>query len=432
MEPIVKREHEEITLDELSARGLSLEHVLERISYDSDKLVPDRINMLQFGLFKGKPAFSTYFRIGAEWLDKESALVVLPKMEDIDYLSMFMACLRSKACAKTFSEIYDIQIEQKPIESEALNSVLSPLLLIHFLHSVEKIASVGLKKGYVSRSGNLAKVRGRINVRKNERINIRAGHPERVYCEYQEFSVDIPENRIIKKALGFARIMLDRMSKHRLQPQLKAILNKCLSVFESVSDEIEPWQISSVKVNKLYHNYEEAIRIARLILRRFDYSLQKASTVKAEVPPFCIDMSLLFEHYVFALLENAYRDSVQYQVPGYNGSFYADFLFNDGNTKAVIDSKYIPRFSEIKIDGEIVKQLSGYARSISILSKLGLHVKEDDAVPDVPCLIIFPEYGKKGVFNPFIGNPMTSFLHTPQKGIVRFYKASIPVPSIQP
>ncbi|MDO5395727.1 MAG: TonB-dependent receptor [Bacteroidales bacterium] len=433
MKTILRGEHEDLGFDCIAGHGLTLERLLDRINYNSNRIVSGRVNMLQFNMSAGKPRLESFFRIGAEWLDDDVALVVLPKMKDIDYMSMFMTCLRSPVCQRTFGNIYNIDSDAKPIESEVLDSVLSPLLVVHFLNCVDRIASRGLKKGYVSRSGNLKKVKGRLNIRKNERMNIRSGHSERVYCDYQEFSVDIPENRVLKKALCFARAMLDGMAGHPLQPQLCAMLNRSLSAFDAVRDEIEPWQIATVKVNKLYRGYEEAIRLAGLLLRRCGYSIRRASRARKHVPPFCIDMSLLFEHYVLGLLDQAYGDAVRYQARGYRGRFIADFLFDDGTDRAVIDTKYMPRLSDNDIDGDIVKQLGGYARSISLLRKMGMDVTETDAVPDIPCVVIFPPDTPTvtPVTNPFMGKSLSSFLDCPQKGIVRLYKVPVAIPSIK-
>ena len=433
MKTILRGEHEDVGFDCIAGHGLTLEQLLDRINYDSGRIVSGRVNMLQLNMSKGKPRLGTFFRIGAEWLDDDVALVVLPKMNDIDYMSMFMSCLRSAVCQRTFSNIYNVDLEAKPIESEVLDSVLSPLLVVHFLNCVDRIASRGLKKGYVGRSGNLKKVKGRLNVRKNERVNIRSGHSERVYCDCQEFSVDIPENRVLKKALYFARAMLDGIVSHPVQSQLRAMLNRALSTFDAVSDEIEPRQIATVKVNKLYRGYEEAIRLARMLLRRCGYSIQKASAAKKCVPPFCIDMSLLFEHYVLALLDNAYGDAIKYQVKGYCGRFIADFLFDDGTDRAVIDTKYMPYLLKDDIAGDIVKQLGGYARSISMLRRMGMDVTETYAVPDIPCVIIFPQFGDAGISpgNPFMHKSLSSLLVCPQKGLVRFYKLPVTVPRIK-
>mgnify|MGYP000317343951 CR=1 FL=1 len=64
----------------------------------------------------------------------------------------------------------------------------------------------------------------------------------------------------------------------------------------------------------MFNEYSEAVRLAKLILRRYDFSISKTSTEDDNILPFTLDMSLLYEHYVYGLLHDAYGDKVLYQV----------------------------------------------------------------------------------------------------------------------
>lgn len=430
---IVRIEHETVGFDCLAEHSLSPEQINRRLTHNSDYFVPGQINLLKYELVRGVPVLKAYYRIGAEWLDDEqtTALVVMPKVDGIDYITMFCTCLKSPATAEHISDIYHIDLDSKPIRHESADSMISPLVAIHFLTLVQRIVSTGLKKGYVSRSENLTKIRGRLCVRTNDRLNIRQGHAERAYCQFQEFSADIPENRLLKRALAFVRIMLASMRSHQAYPTLLSQLNRLESHFANVSDDISPSQVVGLKANKLFSNYKEAIRLAGMILRRYGYSLHKVTESADEVPPFCIDMSLLFEQYVYAMLHEAYGSAVKYQVHGYGNQFIADFLLAAPQLRAVIDTKYIERFGTQNIDGDIVKQLSGYARSVSLLRQLGIDADSSSPVPDIPCVIIYPRTGASTPTNPFKSMPVTDLLTHPQQGIVRFYKFAIQIPTIK-
>ena len=112
------------------------------------------------------------FKIGAEWIDQNEALVVTTKrqMENIDFLSMFTSCFTADLDHQSFAQIYSIQYDQPPINAPALRSVISPLIVLHFLGVLSRIKT--LKKGYVYYSENLKKVKGHIAIIKNERTNI--------------------------------------------------------------------------------------------------------------------------------------------------------------------------------------------------------------------------------------------------------------------
>lgn len=106
------------------------------------------------------------FKIGAEWIDKQEALVVTAKrgMEKIDFLRMFMTCFCSDLAVDSFSQIYSIDLEKPAVVAPALSSVVSPLIVFHFIGVVNRIKS--LRKGYVQRQENLKKVKGHIKMLK--------------------------------------------------------------------------------------------------------------------------------------------------------------------------------------------------------------------------------------------------------------------------
>lgn len=174
------------------------------------------------------------FKIGAEWIDNKESLIVTPKrgIENIDFLSMFMACFTSDLALDSFNEIYKIDLDKPQIESPSLNSVISPLIVIHFISVVNRIKS--LKRGYVHRHENLKKVKGHIKLLKNERLNIATKRYDRIYCEYDEYSTDIPENRLLKKALLFSKTLIGNMANYHLS-YLKILTAKSLKKFEDVS-----------------------------------------------------------------------------------------------------------------------------------------------------------------------------------------------------
>ena len=335
-------EHQKIEAEKLE--GIDLTALRGYINYDTSKLVTSAVNLIRYEFDPNPKAyrdgFYSYYRVGAEWIDKEQkrAVVVVPKIGKIDFIEMFMTCLQDNEAADNFSDIYDIDFDAKPIQSKALSSILSPLLVVQFLMVVKKIAIKGLRKGYISKTEVLPKVKGRINLRLTERYAI-TGHRERVHCTYDEYSVDNPENRLLKKALLISHDMVSLMTDHRAYATLSAMCNHCLSVFEDVSDEASE-KLPIVKSNKLYREYSEAIRIAKMILRRQDVSANRNHDNSLNVVPvFRIDMALLFEHYSLAILRKAFGfSSVKYQTKGYGGRYITDFLINSNNLKIIIDA----------------------------------------------------------------------------------------------
>lgn len=367
--------------------------------------------------------------LGAQWLDQEQglSLVVSPKQgcARIDFLQMFGRCLASGIESEALAQIYGLDLEQPRIEAPQLRSVLSPLIIVHFLSVIQELLQRGLKRGYVSREENLKKVKGRLAILLNERCNIQRKRLDKFYCRYQEYSEDIPENRILKKALRFAQQVLYTLESAGLRPLQEAI-SRCLSSFARVGDEIEVWELKQFKTQKLYKEYPVAIRLAQTILRLYDYSLTKVTAREELCPVFWLDMSLLYEHYVLGLLREAYRDRIEYQKEGATGR--PDFVCYE--PLLVMDTKYMPRLAGGKLDTDIVRQLAGYARDRRLFSEAPTVPIPCPTAP-IPCLVIYPTT-EEAEPNPFAAHPLEDFLcpEREDKDIWGFYRLAVPLPTL--
>ena len=369
------------------------------------------------------------YKIGAEWIDDVEALVVTTKrgMENIDFLGMFMTCFSSGLAIERFSTIYQINSNQPTIEAPALTNIVSPLIVFHFIGVVSRIKA--LKKGYVHHEENLLKVKGRVKLLNNERKNISTKRYERVYCNYTDYSVDIPENRLIKKALLFSQAFLSHCaSHHQSLGNIKTMLVSSLRLFENVSGDVDMRDVRQVKSHKLFKEYAEAVRLAKMVLKHFDYSISKVSQNDGNVTPFVLDMSLLYEHYVYGLLNQAYHEKIIFQYQGKTG--YPDFLYCSEEFKAILDTKYIPKYQDNSLDTYVVRQLSGYGRDLAILRKLGFdNLCEESETPPVPCVVIYPEEGIADG-NPFDKQKLSD-LCVKVPGLSQFYTMAILLPSIR-
>ena len=360
--------------------------------------------------------------IGAQWFDaaKTMPLVVTTKhgCDRIDFLKMFSVCFNSGIEAKEFSKIYAVDMDAPRIKAPELKSVLSPLIVAHFLSIVKDIVKRGLKKDYVQREENLKKVRGRIDISRNERMNILKKRYDKVFCRYQEYSEDTLENRLIKKALLFSQqvLLVAGMSDSLLS--LQHTIHECLSAFSNVSDQIEVWEVKAIKHHKIFREYDDAVKLAQMILHRYDYSITNITTAEEEYCPiFWIDMAMLYEHYVLGLLREAYGSKIHYQLHGYTG--YPDFVCY--SPMLVMDTKYIPRFGSGNIDAYIARQLSGYCRDKRIFS-----TKPET---NVPCVVIYPKEGEPE--NPFKNKRLEDFLIIEDRCLWNFHRVAVPLPTLQ-
>ena len=349
------------------------------------------------GVFNDGGIPKAHYYIGASWfVEDKYAFVVKPKV-DVDYIKLFMTALEmnSENEAAYFSNYYYIDFEKPAIKTDALDNVITPLLILHYISLLKHLVSKGLKKGYVVREENLqSKVRGRILLQRHLTKNVFTKREDRVYCRFQEFTEDIPENRILKKALSFSVRFINQYNsfKNHLQ-ELTPLLSIIGSAFENVSEDVTIAQVAKVNVGKIFRHYEAAIKVAKLILRHFDYSIDKASDEMQEVRPFCIDMPRLYEMYVLSLLRKAYGDQIKFQVKGYRKT-QVDYIKVSDDEKLIIDAKYKPRYSEgnqgILND---IQEISRYARDEKILKALGWNPKNESTKGNYfpKCLIIYPD-----------------------------------------
>lgn len=381
----------------------------EKISDDDLKLFSELNIPFKQTEYEGVPEFLgiyngwTSYYVGAAHLTDDCAVVVTPK--DIgsdlptDLITLYLEALKFAPSAEYFAKFYGIDFDKPPIECDSFSEQLTPLLIVHFIACLQKVVSRGLKKDYIIREENLqSKVRGRIMIQKNLQKNVFPQRQDRVYCKFQEYTVDIPENRLLKKALVFSANYLNKLVSfeyHDSLGELKSKINQLKSAFYLVSDEIEIFEIKTLRKNKLFKEYSEAIKIAKNILQRFDYSITESESEQKTVPPFWIDMSRLFEVHVYSKLYAFYGEKVKYQVPGRLGSV-ADFIIVDkeNNERLILDAKYKTHYQKKRNPAILadIREISGYARDEKILKALKIEktaLNEEDNL--IPCVIIYPE-----------------------------------------
>ena len=393
----IYKEHDEITCD-------LLEESITKSKYRNKLLTH----------FDGKKLFS-YF-IGAFWIndnenEKEKytkSIIIKPKIENIDFMKMFSKCFEYSTIIKDFNEIYNIDFDEKPInhKDNKLMPDLDILIAFHFLRMLEVELHNGLKKNFIRREENLqSKIKGKIQFSKHINKNIIRGREDKIYCSYLDYDINCLENRILKRAL---KICASKISEIK-----NSLYFYCISFFNEVSDELSYSELNHIKINPLYKRYKLLIELAIKIIKLKRY---KDSCNENEAPPFWIDMSLLFEKYVYALmLENIKGSEIIYQKSYYQNKFKPDFIIKGKKYNYIADTKYKMQYQNNKINKDDFRQLSGYSRVSKIVNEFK---KTEKYIPK--CLIIFPNNE---------ADSKISFKDKYKiKGLVRFYKLGIKLP----
>ena len=430
MESLKLKEHENVSFESLSdgLRGFLSTCRLTKNGY----MMKPRYLGLDW---KDENNLQASYYIGASWLiENESAVVVTPKMNDIDFIEMFITALAvdSDPEVNYFSRCYGIEFDAPKITVEKNLCQVTPLILLHYVTLLEKLVKRGLKKGYVNQEDNLnSKIRGRIYVPAHVQQNVCTQRENRAYCRFQEYTEDIPENRLLKKALYFAyRGICSYKSFDKYRVELQSRLNRLFAAFINVSSDIEIYQVARVSHNKLFRHYSEAIHVAKMLLRHFDNSIRNVDREESyETAPFWIDMARLFELYTYSKLNDRYPGQIGFQKSGYGG--VCDFLkISKGisEERLIMDAKYIPKYKNKDIKWEDIQEISGYARDKKILAELGWFKDGELNVQDVPpCVVIYPEYGE---VNDTFGENLLDKAEV-VSDYTNFYKIAVKVPRLQ-
>lgn len=368
----------------------------------------------------------------------------IPK--NIDYASFFLQC-----------PIYDgaDDIEEEPFydvdwnsshSSTVDTSILTVFLVSRFVLYMKDIVRSGLKKGYVIKEENLkSKVKGRILHGPNIRKNVIPGHQERLFCSFQEYTVDIPINRILKATLSLCRDIIANQSNSvifhnaAISEEIQTNITHSLSFMHNVGQESQPARASGkviVPHGKLFKNYEEAMKLARILLQLEDsYFISGQKTRFSILPDFWIYLPTLFEHYVYGKMKKGktrLESELLIQKKGSYGQ-RADFILK--NPPMVIDAKYkwwyesIPKskWNDFRDD---LRELSGYTRDT---------VYFDNTKDCILCIIIYPVSKTPITNNPDDSSMLEQMKQVfsddnfgpiePIPGINGFYKIGLILPS---
>ena len=390
-------------------------------------LVFQQTDYLKEPKYLGIYDYCASYYIGASWLIKnELAVIVTPKMENIDFVTMFLEALEvdTKNESDYFAQCYGIQFDEPTIETDEQLNQLTPLIVLHFISLLERLVKRGLKKDYIVREENLkTKVKGRSLITKHFQKNVFQQRSDRVYCQYQEYTDDIPENRLLKKALLFADRIINNYESLKTQSSYSEIQSRLLrlqNVLSPISDEIEPYQVQKLSTNKLFKEYKETIRVAKMLLRRYDYSISEAGKEQHSTPPFWIDMSRLYEMWVFSKLRQYAIHEIHFQEKGFYGRQVADYVIPI--ERLILDAKYKPDYANNNfVDIDDIRELSGNARDESLLPNL-------DESYSPRCIILYP-----GDYDELKHEEETLF---DSQGIKiphyrNFYKISVKLPTLE-
>lgn len=226
---------------------------------------------------------------------------------------------------------------------------LAILLANRILETVQK----GIYKSYIPKARKFLCIKGRINTKSFAKNPWDMG----VECEYQEFTSNIEDNRILAWTLF---LIINSGACSRSLPTVRKSLQAVVNLVE-----IKPCR-SEDCINRTYNQLNERYRSLHALCRFFlDSSSASLNFGEYSMLSFFVDMARLFESFVASWLKfhlpDCYRLEKQERYDYGEFKFIIDLVLYDMNTglvKSVIDTKYKSR-----VEQRDLEQIYFYAAS---------------------------------------------------------------------
>lgn len=226
---------------------------------------------------------------------------------------------------------------------------VSNWLAVQLLERVEALARRGWLRSYVERTGDLAVVRGRLDLHRDRTRRNHLPPRRRVACVWQEYDPDRPEVVALRAAVE--AVALSPVFSANLRRRAAALLTAFLGVPRR---PVRPRDIDRIRLDRLAASYAPALALARLILSHCGHTHQTGETGSGS---FLVDMNALFERAVQTTalawarrhglpaprLQPAYRlGRYEYgdETPSNGLHVYPDLLLLLPGADVIVDAKY--------------------------------------------------------------------------------------------
>ncbi|GGO77659.1 mcrBC 5-methylcytosine restriction system component family protein [Marinobacterium nitratireducens] len=224
--------------------------------YLSDRVESDTRSWLRLTQRRGRRAVQLTGFVGVIRVPDGFQIEVLPKVGKAigggveDARTLLIDMLR---CLGGFRHIQT--------DSAKLKATHMPLLevfIAEFLQSVDHVVKRGLHGGYHVREENLFALRGKLHVAQHLRQNL--CRRDRFFAEYDEFSTNRPENRLLHSALRCALLASTSQANQQLAREL------CFVFADVPVSDVPAHDFQRVRLDRGMMHYDNALAWARLIL----------------------------------------------------------------------------------------------------------------------------------------------------------------------
>lgn len=352
--------------------------VLERFSAEYQKRF--KVTILQHGPRK---SLMTQNFVGIINLGRDQ-IEVLPKIEN-------ETSIVRKNLAKMIASVLnlDLHVGGTSLVSKSNDNILEILIQL-FCQQLWQAVRRGMVRRYQSQQENLTVLRGRLTVSQQIRLNL--ARPDRLACEYDEFSENNPLNQVIRAAL---QILL-RVARNQSNQRNISELLFCFQDVDIVVPSTIKWHL--VSTDRLSNRYKPILAMARLFIEG-----RSPDVVTGDGNGFALlfDMNELFESYIGVIARGVFGGrslTVQVQGPKRHLAKYANgtpvfelrpdiVVSGGGEMEFIIDTKWKRLKEAAYREGVATSDIyQMYAYSSRYL------------VPDV--VLLYPHHGELGDWKP--------------------------------
>jgi len=251
---------------------------------------------------------------------------------------------------------FDIKINNEDIAScknhkHTILEVFIQMFAKHLLQELQK----GVYKNYITCKDNLTTLRGKYLINENLKYNFKKN---KIYCEYDEFSMDNELNQFFLYAL---RVLLP-FAKN------KQLLKKCELIFDEVEYKMVDIKTLHVNFNRLNLRFKESFEFALLLLNQSTPLFEKDKKSFA----FLFDMNILFEKFVGKMIKELYPQTKLQSCDSFGDMMLKPDIILD---ELIIDTKYKKASHKRDIKREDKFQMYAYAKNYHLNTTMLLYPK---------------------------------------------------------
>ncbi|MFT6754313.1 MAG: 5-methylcytosine-specific restriction enzyme subunit McrC [Candidatus Azotimanducaceae bacterium] len=243
--------------------------------------------LLTFHRRKGLDQLKVKNHVGIIRAPSGAQIEILPKLtkrqeigQGRQQLIKMLMCLRESPFKE--GTVANLDVHRMP---------LFELFLRQFLEHVVNIVKRGIARTYVAEQDNLRYLRGKLIL--NEQIKHNSVNRAAFYCEYDEYEVNRPINRLLRGALDIVARCSRESNNVRLCNELRYVFDRVPPTKNSKLD------FSRIQRDRSVQHYEAALPLCELILNGLNPLTSMGGN---KVFSLLFPMERVFESYVVAKL----------------------------------------------------------------------------------------------------------------------------------